>query len=381
METATRNLDIVTRVKGLDKAQDDFKKLKDTTDDLSDTTKNLSSSVIGSTDDITEYGEIVAEASIITSKWGEAIVLTSGFLTAGLALGALMVVIPLVMDYAKEMKAAKEWTELMAGAVEKATSNLFKSQSAFKGFEMPTEEELRKNIEVLRGMVKEYENLTTKRSNEAILDNQMIDATKKGLLLKTDIQERLTEAEKADKLLNEEILKTHKETLAQLLAQEQVLKKMKELGYKPATEKVPEEIDRFMSMEFYLRKLDEAKRKEELIESKNRIFRHTIGYEFNLKDQPVKPQLTITKDEIENSSKLYADLFKDAADVMRSEFGSAWESIFGEANSLFEKLIASWASTLFTKLGNNLIGDLLGFIPGGSIISSILGLGKASPGR
>lgn len=100
---------------------------------------------------------------------------------------------------------------------------------------------------------------------------------------------------------------------------------------------------------------------------------------FNLRG--IDADIQAEQERMNKQAELYADLFKDAANVMRSEFGSAWESIFGEANSSFEKLISSWSETLLTKLGNSLIDDLLGFIPGGSIISSILGLGKASPGR
>lgn len=75
--------------------------------------------------------------------------------------------------------------------------------------------------------------------------------------------------------------------------------------------------------------------------------------------------------------KLYEDLFQDAANVFRSEFGSAWEDVFGEANSMFEKLIASWAQTLFEKLSGKALGGLLSLIPGGSVIGDLLGFSKA----
>ena len=121
------------------------------------------------------------------------------------------------------------------------------------------------------------------------------------------------------------------------------------------------------------------KRKEMESMTKGRIGGVKISGTFGMSSVsiPESPVVSFTKKEMEEQYGLYADLFKDAADVMRSEFGSAWESIFGDANSLFEKLIASWASTLFTKLGNSFGGAILDLLPGGGAIADLLGLSKA----
>jgi len=76
---------------------------------------------------------------------------------------------------------------------------------------------------------------------------------------------------------------------------------------------------------------------------------------------------------------LYANLFKDAANVMRSEFSTAWEKVFGEANSLFEKLLMSWAESIATYLGNQLAGSLVGMLLDFIPIGEILGLGGKTP--
>lgn len=89
---------------------------------------------------------------------------------------------------------------------------------------------------------------------------------------------------------------------------------------------------------------------------------------------PELPPVTFTKKELEEQYGLYADMIRDVSNVFRSEFGSAWEDVFGEANSLFEKLIASWAETMADKLIKKGLGRLLDLIPGGGFVSELLEL-------
>lgn len=89
---------------------------------------------------------------------------------------------------------------------------------------------------------------------------------------------------------------------------------------------------------------------------------------------PELPPITFTKKEFEEQYGMYADMIRDTANIFRSEFGSAWEDVFGEANSLFEKLIASWAQTMADKLIKKGLGGLLDFIPGGEFVSELLEL-------
>lgn len=63
--------------------------------------------------------------------------------------------------------------------------------------------------------------------------------------------------------------------------------------------------------------------------------------------------------------KLEREFITSTASVMREELGGAWEDIFGEANSMFEKLISRWAESLLMNIGTNfLTGFVGGIIPG-----------------
>jgi hypothetical protein len=60
--------------------------------------------------------------------------------------------------------------------------------------------------------------------------------------------------------------------------------------------------------------------------------------------------------------KLITELTVTAADTLQSEFSSAWQDIFGEANSLFEKLLMNIADKLAERGIESLFGSLLNFI-------------------
>lgn len=93
---------------------------------------------------------------------------------------------------------------------------------------------------------------------------------------------------------------------------------------------------------------------------------------------PPKPLIEITDQEFAKQNEQWIEGILNTLDIMRSEFNQAWEDIFGEANSMFEKLIASWADVFFNAFSKNAMGWLLDLIPGGGVISDFLGLGKAS---
>ena len=74
-----------------------------------------------------------------------------------------------------------------------------------------------------------------------------------------------------------------------------------------------------------------------------------------------------------------------SANVFAQNMNQAWESIFGEANSLFEQMVSAWGSMLFEKIGfgifNMLFGgiDILGFarnITAGNATAAKYGMGK-----
>lgn len=63
------------------------------------------------------------------------------------------------------------------------------------------------------------------------------------------------------------------------------------------------------------------------------------------------------------------------ADAFKGEFSKAWNSIFGEANSLLEKFMQSLAEKLFNQTVEKAAFGLLNLIPGFSDIAGAVGLG------
>ena len=61
-------------------------------------------------------------------------------------------------------------------------------------------------------------------------------------------------------------------------------------------------------------------------------------------------------------NRMFLDATIAAANTLRSEFTSAWEDIFGEANSLFEKLMMNIVESIFTNLLTTGAGAFLNFI-------------------
>jgi hypothetical protein len=103
-----------------------------------------------------------------------------------------------------------------------------------------------------------------------------------------------------------------------------------------------------------------------------------------LKDSKDKPFTKGTDPEsliksFEKDFSFYKELVESTADIMRVEFIGAWEDIFGEANSLFEKLIQNFVDKLadlaLQKAATGLFSSIVDFfLPGaGSIISSVIG--------
>jgi hypothetical protein len=90
----------------------------------------------------------------------------------------------------------------------------------------------------------------------------------------------------------------------------------------------------------------------------------------NVKNPGLGISDTEIRQQYEEENRLLISNIEAAADVLRSEFISAWEDIFGEANSLFEKLMMRFTENLLTEGINWLSGGVFGFVGG------LLGLDK-----
>ena len=63
------------------------------------------------------------------------------------------------------------------------------------------------------------------------------------------------------------------------------------------------------------------------------------------------------------------------AAVFQMNMNAAWQGVFGEANSMFEQLVASWADLLFQRLSESIadafVTDVLSQIPGLGFLSQL----------
>ncbi len=79
--------------------------------------------------------------------------------------------------------------------------------------------------------------------------------------------------------------------------------------------------------------------------------------------------------------EIYKNFFIDPfTETFRGEFSKAWQSIFGEANSLLEKFIQSLGESLFNKAVGSAASGILNLVfPGaGTLTDAIFGGGDRS---
>ena len=72
-------------------------------------------------------------------------------------------------------------------------------------------------------------------------------------------------------------------------------------------------------------------------------------------------QITASESYKENF-KFMVDIMRDNLQIIRGEFSTLWQDVFGEANSLFEKLLMNFASRLAERGISSLFGSLLNCI-------------------
>ena len=94
-----------------------------------------------------------------------------------------------------------------------------------------------------------------------------------------------------------------------------------------------------------------------------------------------KEKLAEEKKQAKEQYKIYKEFFIDPfTETFRGEFSKAWNSIFGEANSLLEKFLQKTSEALFNKAIGGIaegIGNMI--MPGlGSMVGGIFGFGKVT---
>ena len=93
--------------------------------------------------------------------------------------------------------------------------------------------------------------------------------------------------------------------------------------------------------------------------------------------QQERERMQAEKAAAKQQYQIYEDLFiKPFTNTFRGEFSKAWNSIFGEATSLFEKFMQGVAEQLFNFTVQKAAFGLLGMIPGVGPILELAGAGK-----
>lgn len=88
-----------------------------------------------------------------------------------------------------------------------------------------------------------------------------------------------------------------------------------------------------------------------------------------------RQKLKEDKEQAKKQYETYKDLFIDPfVSSFQGEFSKAWQSIFGEANSLLEKFIQSLGESLFNKAVGSAASGILGMIfPGFNLLEAAVG--------
>lgn len=100
------------------------------------------------------------------------------------------------------------------------------------------------------------------------------------------------------------------------------------------------------------------------------------GFDVSEVGMPNKPS-PFDAQALKEDFALVGDLITSTAGLLRSEFMQAWEDIFGEANSLFEKFIANVVDQLLKLAAMKLATSFLSFIPG---VGPLLAAGASAAG-
>ena len=100
--------------------------------------------------------------------------------------------------------------------------------------------------------------------------------------------------------------------------------------------------------------------------------------------QPKKPGVGFSDEDVRQQfladNAFFVDTAIGSANILRNEFNSVWGEIFGEANSLFEKMIANWIDQLANMASMSLFGSLLNFFVPGLGTAAGMATGSTSSG-
>jgi len=317
-------------------------------------------------------------ASFIQSSTGasgfnrEISILTTG-LMGGVGLTAALAAAALGFKYLMDwIKSSKEEMEKFGGAVDTVISSFVKLQNSLTGFEFQIKpEQLDSLISKVDAKIQELE-----ASRVIPLEERpKPGGDMRGAVLFT--KKSLNEEDQKRLLTNEKMLESFKEMKTQLEAQKYLTELMAELDIKAVKtkeEKVKKEKELTKWSKGRYQTIMTGQFSEGGVDPSAMQFNTGMlgGSDFSREQlEAMRRARDEQKAMALENEKLMNSFIMSSANVFRSEMSGAWQSIFGEANSIFEKLIASWADLMFARLGTSLftsffgggggLGDLLGF--------------------
>ena len=326
--------DIKFRVsqEGAEKVSQDFKKVDDSIDDMQDSGRRTSPTIRELGKNLNTSG---LEAKQYAGRMGEAAITTgtmAGILGAGLIVG-LAIATTALYDIAKPIYEARMETKKFTEAIDGAIQKLIQFEDPLKGITFGFKTEA---IDPIIAILDRKIAITEARIKDIIGDD--IFGVAEYALNELGILDELSPMERKRFELNKGMLEVFEKQKYSLEAQKMLAEEMEKLGGKKIVKEEKSKNTTKKTSE-YAKALNEAYK--ELIKTLSALPppRGDIRFRGLVTGVPVpeKPKITFSKEEEEYFSRIN-DLTIISAGVLRDEFTKAWEDVFGEANSLFEKL-------------------------------------------
>ena len=367
MDTAVRNLDIVTRLKGSEEVKQGF-------DDMNKSAEKLKGGVGNATGQVFKFEDATTKLATKAENVAQSLTVLGGIVGGSIFAGAVIIGVAAMMDFKKELDELGERLKTFESAVGGVIGQMLKFKDPIKiRFELD-DAQTDKLLEWSKSRrdILEQTNKAIWRSRFGTTTSGGVDVAEMSSRIaeKLGIWSALSEEEQKQLKYNEGIVKAIDEQLYSLEAQKMLQEDMAKLGVK--------------AIEDEKKKTKEIEKQIEITGGRGGMF-GAISSRRGVKSLMAgvgigdagtsRADITLEerkyKEILEKRADLEREFIYSTASIMTSEFGQAWENIFGEANSLFEKLAASWAETL----ASNVFSGLLSMLPGGGVLSWLFGGG------
>lgn len=278
---------------------------------------------------------------------------------------ALQTALPYIEDFVKGIQEAAHEAELYAKSLQGAINKMLEFQDERMKIKYPyTEKQLIGGIGYLESQLKEMEDDARRRTREE--RSKISQKGGAGIIGLSDIE--YTAEEEKRKLKLEEVLKSFKDQKIELEAIKDLQGIMSELAIegvsteKDKTKEIKEQNKELKNQVDIILGAGKAGgySKTEMAESPLSDYIKTLRGMKGGKGG--KAESADLSRGFKEQMEFVNDLIRESASILRNEFITAWEDIFGEANSLFEKLLANMVSKLAELAATKLMYGFLDFL-------------------